>query len=94
MAAVTINIQSPRQVVGSLVARVYDISGVTGSTLTVPQGDVFFVNNQTGTSAGIATTITAFAVSSSTVSPVETTITFTSSGPMVHEVILVASRVG
>lgn len=92
MAAVTINQTPPisppgRHVLGDLVVKFFNVSGVTGSTLATGLINIQFFTNQQSTSAGTISLITAMSQSAGT-------ITFTSSGPMVNEVIMVVAREG
>lgn len=89
MAAVTQAGQPQRHIIGDLVLRTFTISGVTGSTLSTNMSNVQFVDIQQSTAAGTISLITAFAVNA-----VTGVITFTSSGPMVSEVVQVMARVG
>jgi len=87
MAAVTQAGQPFRHVLGDLVSRIFNVSGVTGSTLDTGQSNILWVGVQQSTAAGTVSLITSFAVSGGR-------ITFASSAPMVNEVVLVLSRVG
>ena len=87
MAAVTQAGQPQRHVIGDLVLRTFQISGVTGSTLDTGMSNIQFVDIQQSTAAGTISLITAFSVSGGR-------ITFTSSAPMVSEVVQVMARVG
>jgi hypothetical protein len=87
MAAVTQNTQPDRQVTGGIVTRFYNISGASGSTLTTSIANILFVDIQQSTAAGTISLITSFSVSGST-------ITFTSSAPMVTEKVAVTGREG
>jgi hypothetical protein len=91
MAAVTQSATAPalRHVLGDLVLRTFTISGPTGSTLST---GMFGINNyaiQQSTAAGTISLITAVAVNSGT-----GVLTFTSSGPMVNEVVSVEALKG
>lgn len=87
MAAVTITGQFERHITGDLATRFYQVSGVTGSTLATGVAQIKFVDIQQSTAAGTISLITSFSVSGGTV-------TFTSSGPMVTEIIQVIGREG
>lgn len=87
MAAVTLTGLSERHIIGDLAVRYYTVSGATGSTLLTGLSQIKFVDIQQSTAAGTISLITAFSVSGST-------ITFTSSAPMVTEVIAVTGREG
>jgi len=76
-----------RHIFGDCVAKFYVISGATGSTLITGDINILFVANQPFTQAGTASLITGISNSGGT-------LTFTSSAPMVNEVIEVISRVG
>lgn len=69
--------------------KVFNISGASGSTLDTKMINILFVDNQNSNAAASpgATVITSYAVSGSV-------ITFTSSGTMVNEVIIVFGREG
>ena len=87
MAAVTRTGSPQRHVLGDFVARRFNISGNTGSTLDTGLIDIQFVDIQQSVAAGTASLITSFAVSGST-------ITFTSSAPMVNEIVMVYATKG
>lgn len=87
MAAVTQAGQPQRHVIGDLVVRFFTVSGASGSTLATGMVNILFATNQQSTAAGTISLITAMAISGGT-------ITFTSSAPMVSEVIMVIARVG
>lgn len=92
MAAVTINQTPPilapaRHVIGDLSTRFYNISGASGSTLVVPFSQILWLDTQPFTTAGTASLITGISLSGQTV-------TFTSSAPMVNEIIQVIGREG
>lgn len=87
MAAVTLTGNSERHVSGDLVDRYFTVSGASGSTLTTGQSQIKFVTIQQSTAAGTISLITSFSISGGT-------ITFTSSAPMVTEVVCVTSRIG
>ena len=89
MAAVTQNAQPYRHVLGDLVVRTFNISGVTGSTLPTGMTNIQFVDIQQSTAAGTISLITSFSVNSNT-----GVITFASSAPMVQEIVQVMARVG
>lgn len=94
MAAVVINVAPPlapleKHVVGDLVCKFFNISGATGSTLNTNMSGLVFVTNQQSTGAGTISLITAMSVNIGT-----GVITFTSSGSMVNEIIMVMGRVG
>lgn len=96
MAAVTINpappLQGPfRHVIGDLTMRVFNISGASGSTLDTGLKQILYVDYQRSTSAGATTQITQFTIGTGANSSV---ITFTSSGTMANEVVIVFGRVG
>lgn len=89
MAAVTVAANPPpaRHDIGDLIVRYFTISGASGSTLVTGIGNVHFVANQPFTVAGTASLITGISNSNGT-------LTFTSSAPMVTEVIQVIGRKG
>ena len=88
MANVTYGTPAPiRHVLGDVVAHFYVVSGASGSTLPVNLPGILFIANQSYTQAGTASLITGISNSGGT-------ITLTSSGPMVTEVIEVITRVG
>lgn len=89
MAAVTQAGNPQRHVIGDLVLRTFNVSGVTGSTLATGMSAIQFVDIQQSTAAGSISLITSFSVNT-----VTGVITFTSSGPMVTEVVQVMARVG
>lgn len=90
MAAVTVGTPAPtRYVIGSLVQRVFVVSGPSGSTLNTGMTAIINVDNQAFTQAGTATLLTGLAVNATT-----GVLTFTSSGPMVNEVICVTALKG
>jgi hypothetical protein len=88
-AAVTVSTSSPptRHIFGDCAVRFFTISGASGSTLATGMSSILFATNQQSTAAGTASLITAISVSGGT-------LTFTSSAPMVTEVIMVIARVG
>jgi hypothetical protein len=88
MAAVTTT-TPVRVVAGSAVTRFFTVSGASGSTLATGMSSVLFVDIQQSTAAGTISLITAFSVAGN-----PATITFTSSAPMVTEVIAVTGREG
>jgi hypothetical protein len=88
MAAVTVTNPS-RAVTGSVVTRFYTISGASGSTLPTGMSNILFVDIQQSTAAGTISLITAFSIAGN-----PSTITFTSSAPMVTEIIAVTGREG
>lgn len=87
MAAVTQAGQPQRHVIGDLVVRFFTVSGASGSTLPTGMSNILFATNQQSTAAGTISLITAMSILGGT-------ITFTSSAPMVSEVIMVIARVG
>lgn len=94
MAAVVVNVAPPlpplqKHVVGDLVCKFFNISGASGSTLATAMSGLVFVTNQQSTGAGTISLITAISVNTQT-----GVITFTSSAPMVNEIIMVMARVG
>jgi hypothetical protein len=90
MAAVTLGTPAPnRYVIGNLVMRVFVVSGPTGSTLNTGMSNLINVDNQLYTQAGTASLITGLAVNAAT-----GVLTFTSSAPMVNEVIQVIATKG
>lgn len=90
MAAVTQGTPAPnRYVIGSLVARFFVVSGVTGSTLNTNMSGIIWADNQGSTQAGTSSLITGMSTNATT-----GVITFTSSGPMVSEVIQVFALKG
>lgn len=89
MAAVTQGAAPTRHVLGDLVVRFFTVSGATGSTLPTGMSNLLFVTNQQSTAAGTISLITAISYNA-----VTGVVTFTSSAPMVSEVIQVMARVG
>ena len=90
MATVTQGTPTPsRHDIGDLILRVFVVSGVTGSTLATNMVGVIWASNQSFTQAGTATLITGI-----TVNAVTGLLTFTSSAPMVNEVIAVVAHQG
>jgi hypothetical protein len=86
MAAVTQANVAQRHVWGDSVVRFYTISGASGSTLQTGAVGLLFVGVQPGS------LITA--VANSVVAGLGVQLTFTSSAPMVNEVVMVVSRNG
>lgn len=76
-----------RHVVGDLVVKFFAVSGASGSTLHTGMSSLVYVNRQAFTQAGTASLITGIAVAGGL-------LTFTSSNPMVTEVIEVIGREG
>lgn len=88
MAAVTLGTPTPaRHVIGNLITRYFVVSGASGSTLATGMTDIVWVANQPFTQAGTVSLVNGITFSGSTV-------TLTSSAPMVTEVIQVVSLVG
>jgi hypothetical protein len=87
VAAVTQNAQPYRHIFGDCAVRFFNISGASGSTLATGMQSIQFVAVQQSTAAGTASLVTAFSISGGT-------ITFTSSNPMVTEIVMVIARVG
>ena len=94
MALVTYGTPAPaKHVIGDLVVLFFVVSGASGSTLVVPMSSVLFIGMQPFTQAGTASLITGIAVAGGTV-PSTSIVTFTSSNPMVTEVVAVFGRIG
>lgn len=90
MAAVTFGTPAAyRHVVGDLVVRFYVVNGASGSTLATNQINVLFADVQQFCQAGTASLITGLTVNATT-----GLLTFTSSGTMVNEIIMVISTKG
>ena len=89
MAAVTQGAAPTRHVIGDLCMRIFTVSGATGSTLATGMVNLLFVTPQQSTAAGSISLITAISYNATT-----GVVTFTSSAPMVSEVIMVIARVG
>lgn len=90
MAQVTLGTPAPnRYVIGSLVMRVFVFSGASGSTLNTNMSGIVNVDNQLFTQGGTASLITGLTVNATT-----GVLTFTSSAPMVNEVVQVIALKG
>ena len=90
MAAVTLGTPAPtRHDIGDLVLRTFVVSGVTGSTLATNMVGVLTYIVQQSTQAGSISLITAVTVNRTT-----GLLTFTSSAPMVTEVVTVIAAQG
>lgn len=76
-----------RHVIGDLVLEAYVINGPTGSTLTPTVKNVIWIDIQQSPQGGGASVITSYVLSAGVV-------TFTTSGTMVNEVVLIIGRVG
>ena len=76
-----------RHVLGDLVTKYFVINGASGSTLATGMSDLLWWDVQQYPQGGGASVITNITQSGGT-------LTFTSSGPMVNEVIQVVGRVG
>lgn len=89
MAAVTFGStnQPQRHVVGDLIERYFTINGPSGSTLATGMINIVWAEMQPFCLAGTASLITGISVSGGT-------LTFTSSGTMVNEVICVSATKG
>lgn len=88
MAAVTFGTPAAyRHVVGDLVMRIYVVNGASGSTLATGLVNILWADVQSFNQAGTASVITGLSVSGGT-------LTFTSSGTMVNEVIMVLATKG
>lgn len=90
MANVTVSSTGPipqRHIMGDLAMRTFKISGISGSTLPTGMANIQFYIVQQSTAAGTISLITAVSVAGGT-------LTFTSSGPMVNEVVAVFGREG
>lgn len=77
-----------RHIIGDMVVRFFVVGGASGSTLPTGLLQIFFVDPQAFTQAGTASLITGITVGANGV------LTFTSSAPMVTEVIEVIGREG
>lgn len=94
MAAVVVNTTPPlppleRHILGDVVCKFFNVSGASGSTLNTGMSGLLFVTNQQSTGAGTISLITALSVNTAT-----GVVTFTSSGTMVNEIIMVVASVG
>ena len=88
MAQVTYSTPKPlRHILGDLAVKFFVVSGASGSTLPTGLQQILFATQQAFTQAGTASLLTGLSISGST-------ITLTSSGPMVREVIMVIGREG
>ena len=88
MAAATVNNTPSRHVWGDLVARVFNVSGASGSTLKTGLDNILFVGWQPCTAAGAASIL-------STYSDSHGTLTLTTTGAsMAQEVLIVIGRTG
>lgn len=88
MAAVTLGTPAPQRfVIGNLVLKIFVVNGASGSTLVTGMLGIVWADPQASPQAGGASLITGLTVSGGT-------ITFTSSAPMVNEVVQVFAREG
>lgn len=88
MALVTYGTPAPqRHILGDLVVRFFVVNGASGSTLNTGLQDLYWYDAQSFNQAGTASVITGISAAGST-------LTFTTSGTMVNEVIMVVGRVG
>ena len=87
MAQVTFNNTPNRHIIGDMVVRFFNVSGASGSTLPTGLSQILYVNAQRFTTAGTASLITGLVAA-------QGTLTFTSSAPMVNEVVEVIGREG
>lgn len=88
MAQVTIGTPAPQRfVIGNLVMKFFVVNGASGSTLPTGEAGIIWADAQSSPQAGGASLVTGITVSGSTV-------TITSSAPMVNEVIQVIARQG
>lgn len=88
MANVTFGTPAPqRHVLGDITSKFFVVNGASGSTLVTGLTNILFVANQPFCQAGTASLITGLTAAGGT-------LTFTSSGTMVNEVIEVIGRVG
>lgn len=88
MAAVTLATPNPQRfVIGNLVLKIFVVNGASGSTLVTGMSGIVWVDAQSFPQGGGASVITNITASGGT-------ITFTSSGTMVNEVIQVMGREG
>lgn len=78
-----------RHDLGDLITRFFVISGASGSTLNTNMVGLVWVDAQSFTQAGTTSLITAL-----TFNAVTGVLTFTSSGPMVNEVVQVIALRG
>lgn len=89
MAQVTLGTPAPQRfVVGNLVMRIFVVNGPTGSTLNTNMLGLIWTDGQSSPQGGGASVITGLTESPTGV------ITFTTSGIMVNEVVMVLAREG
>lgn len=88
MAQVTYGTPTARRIVfGDVVNKYFVVNGASGSTLPTGLQNIIWVENQTFNQAGTASVVSGLTVSGGTV-------TITSTGTMVNEVINVVGREG
>lgn len=76
-----------RHILGDLVVKFFVVNGASGSTLPTGMSQILFVNAQRFCKAGTASLITGLSQAGGT-------LTFTSSGTMVDEIVEVIGREG
>ena len=92
MAAVTVTNTPTRHVFGDCVAKFFQISGASGTTLQTGMSQILFIAPQPFCAAGTASLITGLTVAAGIGGSV---ITFTTGGgAMVNEIVEVIGRVG
>lgn len=89
MAAVTLGNTPSRHIWGDLAVRFFQVNGATGSTLATGMSNLLFVTASQSNAGGTISVITAISYNA-----VTGVVTFTSSGTMVNENIMVIARVG
>jgi hypothetical protein len=89
MAQVTFGTPTNQRLQGNYISRIFVVNGPTGSTLNTNMIGILWADVQSFCQAGTASLITGM-----TVNAVTGVITFTSSAPMVNEVIMVWAHEG
>ena len=89
MAQVTFGTPANQRLQGNYITRIFVVNGPSGSTLNTNMIGILWTANQPFNQAGTASLITGI-----TVNAVTGLLTFTSSAPMVNEVIMVWAREG
>jgi hypothetical protein len=89
MANVTFGTPAAQRLQGNFIVRIFVVNGASGSTLPTNMSNILWAGVQSFCQAGTASLITGVAVNATT-----GVITFTSSAPMVNEVVMVWATKG
>ena len=89
MAAVTLGTPAAQRLQGNYVERIFVVNGASGSTLATNMSSIIWADVQAFNQAGTASVITGMAVNA-----VTGVVTFTTSGTMVNEVIMIKALKG